>query len=123
MPDPLGLTLGSPTVRRARPLLFESVFTFADAHFRTCSSSANSGRRPTLLEHLATHDPLTGLANRRRFRDEAGRAIWNAEAGAVLLIDLDRFKEVNDTLGHHTGDQLLVEVAEPSPLSRSATTV
>ncbi len=99
-----------PFDERARSL-FESVFTFADVALQNMQLLGQLREKADALEHLATHDPLTGLANRRRFRDEAGRAIWNAEAGAVLLIDLDRFKEVNDTLGHHTGDQLLVEVA------------
>ena len=63
-------------------------------------------------EYLATHDELTGLPNRVRFQDGVKQALAAAdEAGvAVLLIDLDRFKEVNDTLGHHHGDLLLKQV-------------
>ncbi|WP_414896966.1 EAL domain-containing protein [Rhodovulum sp. YEN HP10] len=66
------------------------------------------------IRHLARHDPLTGLPNRRAFSEEIDRAI--AEAGAecpaaVLFIDLDRFKNVNDTLGHSIGDALLRQVA------------
>jgi diguanylate cyclase (GGDEF)-like protein len=64
-------------------------------------------------EHLALHDPLTGLPNRRRFHDVLETAL-NGPAGvsptAVMLMDLDRFKEVNDALGHDTGDALLREV-------------
>ena len=67
------------------------------------------------LRHLADHDTLTGLYNRRRFDDELGRAIANTrrfdEDAAVLLIDLDDFKYVNDTLGHAAGDELLRSVA------------
>jgi diguanylate cyclase (GGDEF)-like protein/PAS domain S-box-containing protein len=62
--------------------------------------------------HQATHDGLTGLPNRGCFRDAIAAAI--AEGGdlaAVLVIDLDRFKEINDTLGHHYGDLLLQELA------------
>ena len=66
-----------------------------------------------LVTHLADHDPLTGLANRRRLEAEAGRIVEtsdrNASDGALMMIDLDNFKEVNDALGHHVGDQLLVE--------------
>ncbi|WP_203783881.1 putative bifunctional diguanylate cyclase/phosphodiesterase [Paractinoplanes rishiriensis] len=66
--------------------------------------------------HDATHDPLTGLGNRTLLGERLRTAIGNTDdAGepfCLLLIDLDRFKEVNDTLGHHCGDQLLVGVAE-----------
>ena len=69
----------------------------------------------TLLHHAAMHDPLTGLVNRRGFADVLEDAIVrrNAQDGrvVVLLVDLDRFKLVNDTYGHHVGDQLLVQVA------------
>ncbi|MGH9074969.1 MAG: putative bifunctional diguanylate cyclase/phosphodiesterase [Acidimicrobiales bacterium] len=67
------------------------------------------------LAHQATHDPLTGLANRGAFHDHLARALAGDGAVprrmAVLLLDLDRFKEVNDTLGHHRGDALLSQVA------------
>lgn len=68
------------------------------------------------LRHDATHDSLTGLANRalltertRPFREDPDRV---ADSASVLMLDLDDFKEVNDLLGHHVGDQLLVVVAE-----------
>ena len=60
-------------------------------------------------EHQAMHDALTGLPNRRLFAKRLEEATGPV---AVLLFDLDGFKEVNDTLGHHTGDQLLTMVAE-----------
>ncbi|MDY6944762.1 MAG: EAL domain-containing protein [Pseudomonadota bacterium] len=67
------------------------------------------------LHHQATHDALTGLANRVLLEDRLSRAIALAEHSAtrfaVLLLDLDRFKLVNDSLGHHAGDELLKEVA------------
>jgi diguanylate cyclase (GGDEF)-like protein len=65
--------------------------------------------------HDATHDPLTGLGNRTMLRDKLQTAIADTDAEGdqfcLMLIDLDRFKEVNDTLGHHCGDELLVGVA------------
>ena len=61
-------------------------------------------------EHEALHDPLTGLPNRRHFDDRVAGALARGGPVAVLLLDLDRFKEINDTLGHQTGDLLLVEV-------------
>jgi len=64
---------------------------------------------------LADHDPLTGVFNRRRFQAELARRIYLARrtgrSGAVLFIDLDNFKAVNDLLGHQAGDQLLQELA------------
>jgi diguanylate cyclase (GGDEF)-like protein len=73
-----------------------------------------SKRRSEALQRIAKTDELTGLANRERFRIRLGDRVAAAKAdGAsfgVMLIDLDRFKEVNDTLGHHYGDQLLREL-------------
>jgi diguanylate cyclase (GGDEF)-like protein len=67
-------------------------------------------------EHLALHDSLTGLPNRELFRARVAEAVGEgAGAGtrvAVLLMDLDRFKEINDTLGHHNGDRVLKVLAD-----------
>ncbi|MGA8995199.1 MAG: EAL domain-containing protein, partial [Nocardioidaceae bacterium] len=68
------------------------------------------------LTHQAFHDALTGLANRQLFGDRLAHALRRRDGAAeplvVMLLDLDDFKEVNDSLGHGTGDQLLVTVAE-----------
>jgi len=65
-------------------------------------------------EYQALHDSLTDLPNRTLFRDRVGQALLRAKRDgakvAVLLMDLDRFKEINDTLGHHSGDLLLQEL-------------
>jgi diguanylate cyclase (GGDEF)-like protein len=67
------------------------------------------------LQHLATHDGLTGLPNRTLFQDRLGQALGRAARElvpcAVLFLDLDHFKEINDRHGHAVGDRLLVAVA------------
>ena len=79
-------------------------------------------------EQIALHDGLTHLPNRVLFHDRAGHAIHGAARSgnklAIMLLDLDRFKEINDTLGHEKGDQFLVEVASRLQLSlRSSDTI
>lgn len=67
------------------------------------------------LEHMSRHDLLTDLPNRSLFAEQLDKALEDAQRKgkslAVLVMDLDRFKEVNDTLGHHIGDQMLQQVA------------
>ncbi len=59
------------------------------------------------LRHQADHDALTELLNRRGFQRQLGAVIDHGATGAVMLIDLDHFKAINDTLGHHVGDQVI----------------
>ena len=68
------------------------------------------------LEYLAFHDPLTGLKNRRKFTELVKESIKEAEKTsekiAIMYIDLDHFKSINDSLGHHVGDELLQQFAK-----------
>jgi diguanylate cyclase (GGDEF)-like protein/PAS domain S-box-containing protein len=68
------------------------------------------------LEHLAQHDALTGLPNRRLFEQQAERALHDVRDGApsaaILFVDLDDFKPVNDQHGHAAGDRVLIELAQ-----------
>jgi diguanylate cyclase (GGDEF)-like protein/PAS domain S-box-containing protein len=68
------------------------------------------------IHHLAHHDALTGLPNRLLLEDRIGQALLNSKRSqrqmGIIFIDLDRFKNINDTLGHAVGDDLLVQAAE-----------
>ncbi|MFP5506631.1 MAG: putative bifunctional diguanylate cyclase/phosphodiesterase [Gammaproteobacteria bacterium] len=83
------------------------VASFADISER----KANEAR----IDYLAHHDPLTGLINRYNLENRLDQALLSAHRDghrmAVMFIDMDRFKTINDSLGHHVGDRLLVEVA------------
>jgi diguanylate cyclase (GGDEF)-like protein len=83
------------------------------AQRRATALDAALQRQETLqrqLEHRALHDALTGLGNRTLLGDRLAHTLANGRGGHLLLLDLDGFKNVNDTLGHVAGDELLVEV-------------
>jgi diguanylate cyclase (GGDEF)-like protein len=114
---PFGLSVGAVllclapvvvTVLRYSPLLYPLVFVPLIGVYATGGQTV----RAATAEHLATHDSLTELPNRRWFREAAGRALGSPSvlSGALLLIDLNGFKDVNDTLGHHHGDLVLREL-------------
>lgn len=94
------------------PITLKGLTAFT-AHLRDISERK---RYEAEIEHLAYHDPLTSLANRRLLRVRAEQVLALARRGgwgvALGYLDLDRFKEVNDTLGHDAGDELLKEVAK-----------
>jgi diguanylate cyclase (GGDEF)-like protein len=85
------------------------------AIFRSIRYAIERKRSELRLNYLAQYDPLTGVPNRQFFHDQLNRATARAQRlgtkVALLFLDLDQFKIVNDTLGHHAGDQLLREAA------------
>jgi diguanylate cyclase (GGDEF)-like protein/PAS domain S-box-containing protein len=88
-----------------------------DVMFYVASYSDISERKANeaRIDYLAHHDPLTGLINRYNLENRLDQALLSAHRDdlrvAVMFIDMDRFKTINDTLGHHVGDLLLIEVA------------
>ena len=85
-------------------------------HFLSQMQDVTERRRHEAeLRHLADHDPLTGLLNRRSFERELERQVAQVERygprGAAIVLDLDHFKTINDTLGHGVGDELIARVA------------
>jgi len=101
-----GLVLGLLT------LLYAFLFTVvrrADRDLRQLETDRLA--RENQIRHQALHDPLTGLANRTSLPEHLDAAIRRKSGGALMYVDLDHFKQVNDRLGHAAGDQLLVELA------------
>lgn len=84
--------------------------------YRLWRSSSELEQGRLAAQHQAHHDPLTGLPNRSRFDDMLARTLNSTrsqrEGVALLLLDLDRFKQVNDTLGHQSGDELIRAVGQ-----------
>ena len=98
------------------------VFTISQDHMpeskgwvQTYEDITELRRAEDRITHMARHDPLTDLPNRRHFSDRLDDAVASIDSGAgfaVLCLDLDDFKAVNDTLGHHSGDELLCIVGQ-----------
>jgi diguanylate cyclase (GGDEF)-like protein/PAS domain S-box-containing protein len=88
--------------------------SFAEAIAHVLSTAVRRHHAQTRLAYMAEFDTLTGLPNRNLLQDRLNQSVAQARRrqwqGAVLFIDLDRFKLINDTLGHHVGDRLIAEV-------------
>jgi diguanylate cyclase (GGDEF)-like protein/PAS domain S-box-containing protein len=96
------------TIRDQANEVFYYIASFTDISERKAAEAR--------IEHLAHHDILTGLYNRFSLEERLDQSLLNAKREqqqlAILVIDLDKFKDVNDSLGHHIGDKLLIEVAQ-----------
>ncbi|HEY2791811.1 MAG TPA: GGDEF domain-containing protein, partial [Micromonosporaceae bacterium] len=107
------LRFKSPTTLSDREHDALRAFTFA---VNNALSDAYSSQRTdwpaARRSHAATHDPLTGLGNRRFLEERATHLMLEPGLHAVALFDLNRFKHINDTLGHAAGDRLLVDIAQ-----------
>jgi diguanylate cyclase (GGDEF)-like protein len=110
----LALTIAVPAIA---VLSITTILLVYDAHLESRTRKHNEllERANAQLEHAATHDPLTGLPNRLLLADRLAQATAQSERYsrhfAVLVVDLDRFKAINDSLGHIAGDEMLTEVA------------
>ena len=101
------LMFGSPTAYRASDFLGQ----VADSLSRTLSLYLQRKAAERRLTHASLHDALTGLPNRVYITHLLDESLKAGRSAAVLYVDLDRFKIINDTLGHSVGDQVLIEVA------------
>ncbi len=109
---PIAETIAAETRRLYLALALACLALYALLFRLVADASSELQRRADENEQQARHDALTGLPNRTLFAEELDGILQRhgTHPLAIALIDLDRFKDVNDTLGHHTGDLLLIEV-------------
>lgn len=114
----LSLTLGFGILAIALALLiaWRTLAKLRQKSHQLSAQMQELERSRAALREEATHDPLTGLANRRLFYDRLQQAIRHAHRFGgkvgILYVDMDRFKDINDRHGHHVGDAVLTEVAQ-----------
>lgn len=98
--------------------VFSAAFRWVDgrlAHVVSSADITDNKKYEALIDHMANYDSLTDLPNRRMLVKECERRVKNAaddEGGYLLFFDIDGFKEINDTLGHLSGDEFLIQLAD-----------
>ena len=112
------------SIARLRAALESSKRQLRTVHQQLSAEIANRQNLQQSFEHARYHDAFTGLPNRRYFMDHLDRALREVRSGrrriAVVLIDIDRFRLINDTLGHTAGDELMVQAARRFQMSPAA---
>jgi diguanylate cyclase (GGDEF)-like protein len=113
---PIATAIGHDTERLSLLLLAGLIVLYLLLFRIVAHASARLRRQADENEYQALHDALTGLPNRTLFHDRVEQAIRTSRRDgnrvALMILDVDRFKEVNDTLGHHNGDLLLKQIGE-----------
>jgi len=108
-----------PDARYGDKSLYIKISPFPEGAIITSIDVTESKRLEERLSHLATHDPLTGLPNRTLFTDRLSLELIRAQRSgkqlAVMLLDLDNFKEINDSWGHTVGDEVLKIIGRRLP--------
>ena len=114
----LRLNTGPGADNHRSGLVATVLFMAAMIVFTVCAMSNSAAKdiaSIAVLEHAARVDPLTNLFNRRHimalFEEESAQSTYYGTTLSVLLLDIDRFKAINDTFGHHTGDQVLRQIS------------
>jgi diguanylate cyclase (GGDEF)-like protein/PAS domain S-box-containing protein len=106
---------GSPVVVSVNGTLLDSGAEHSKRVLCQFQDVTERKRYEAQLQFMADHEPLTGLQNRRKFESELDRHVEHVKRygpeGALLVVDVDHFKSVNDTLGHNAGDELIVSIA------------
>jgi len=116
-----GVSKEFPDARYGNRFLYIKISPFPEGAIITSIDVTESKMLEERLSHLATHDPLTGLPNRTLFNDRLSLEMMRAQRSgkklAVMLLDLDNFKEINDSWGHTVGDEVLKIIGTRLPES------
>jgi diguanylate cyclase (GGDEF)-like protein len=109
--QPIAAAIARDTARLWAVLAIGLAVLYAGLYRLVSRASVRLRRQAAENDYLARHDTLTGLVNRRGFEEQARQRLLGGGQQAVLLLDLDRFQDVNDTLGHDAGDDILRQIA------------